>query len=238
MEMLYDVGMEQVEKQSDKPRYEDILWNRPVRKTGRVLLIGGHKDGFIHLQQAFASFEAAGIAETRLALPDKLSKFVKNLIGVSLVASTPSGSIARDALAELTYLANEADLVSLGPDLSNNSETTLVMQRLMQETRAAILIPPESAEQLMPEADEWKNNNNILLFLSHKQLYKLAAKFAVDTTIPLSPTAETTAEIAQNDSEVFAPSLVITFEDNVIVAVAGKVSMTKSSIDIGTYGSF
>lgn len=220
--------MSHIEKQSDKPLYEDILWSRPVRRTGRILLAGGHRDGFAELQKLYQGFEDAQVAECRLALPDKLSKLVGSLEGISLLASNPSGSIARDALAELVHLANESDLVSLGPDLSNNSETTLVMQRLITETRASVLIPPQSTEQLLPEAGEWKEKENLLLCVNHKQLYKLATKLAVDTTIPLSPTADLIAEIAQKVSETFAPSLILLMPDSIIVAVNGKSSIAKA----------
>lgn len=228
-----------IEKQSDKTLYEDILWSRPVRRTGRILLIGGHRDGFAELQKLYQGFEDAQVAESRLALPDKLSKLVGSLEGISLVASTPSGSISRDALAELVYLANESDLVSLGPDLSNNSETTLTMQRLITETRASIVIPPQSAEQLLPEAGEWKNKENLLLFLHHKQLYKLASKLAVNTTIPLHATSDSIAEIALAVSKEFSPSLVVQFEDSIIIAVDGKVSITKAkTTDVGLLATF
>lgn len=223
------INLMSIEKQSDKPLYEDILWSRPVRRTGRVLLVGGHRDGFAELQKLYQGFEDAQVAECHLALPDKLSKLVGNLEGISLLASNPSGSIARDALAELVHLADESDLVSLGPDLSNNSETTLVMQRLITETHASILIPPQSAEQLLPEAGEWKDKQNLLLVINHRQLYKLATKLAVDTTIPLSPTGDSIAGIALSVSKTFLPSLVITFEDSFIIAVGGKASITKAN---------
>lgn len=214
--------------------YEDIIWNRPLRRTGRVLLVGGHRDGFANLQKLYAEFDAAQVAECRLALPDKLSRLVGNLIGVSLVASTPSGSIARDALAELEYLANESDLVSIGPDLSNNSETTLAMQRLIDETRASVLIPPMSTEQLLPEIGEWKVKDNLLIFLTYKQLYKLAAKLAVDVHIPLNPTTDSLAEMAAKISKEFLPSMVINFENNLIIAVQGQTSVTQvSRLDVG-----
>lgn len=235
--------MNHIEKQVDKPLYEDILWSRPVRRTGRILLVGGHRDGFAELQKVYQGFEDAQVAECRLALPDKLSKLVGSLEGVSLLASTPSGSIARDALSELVYLANESDLVSLGPDLSNNSETTLVMQRLIAETRASVVIPPQSAEQLLPEAGEWKDKENLLLFLNQKLLYKLAAKLAVDATIPLNPTADSIAEITLAVSKEFSPSVVVLFENSIIVAIDGKASITKTKTSnigklVGLLGTF
>lgn len=231
--------MGNIEKQADKLLYEDILWSRPVRRTGRVLLVGGHRDGFAELQKLFQGFEDAQVAECRLALPDKLSRLVGSLEYVSLVASTPSGSVSRDALAELVYLANESDLVSIGPDLSNNSETTLAMQRLIAETRASILIPPQSTEQLLPEAGEWKDKENLLLFLNHKQLYRLASKLAVDATIPLSPTVDAIAGIALAVSKEFSPSLIISLENSLIVAVTGKVSITQiKTLDTGLLATF
>lgn len=207
------------------------------------MLIGGHRDGFSELQKVYQAFEDAQVAECRLALPDKLSKLVGSLEYVSLLASTPSGSISRDALSELVYLANESDLVSLGPDLSNNSETILTMQRLIAETRTSIVIPPQSTEQLLPESGEWINKENILLFLTHKQLYKLASKLAVDATIPLNITNDAIAEIALAVSKEFSPSIVVMMPDSIIIAVNGKASITKTKTDdlgkiIGLLGTF
>lgn len=227
--------MSNIEKQSDKPLYEDILWNRPVRRTGRVLLVGGHRDGFAELQKLYQGFEKAQVAESRLALPDKLSKLVGSLEGISLLASTPSGSISRDALSELVYLSDESDLVSLGPDLSNNSETILTMQRLIAETRTSILIPPQSIEQLLSEAGGWKDKENLLICMKYKQLYRLASILAIDTSISLNPNKEIIAEIALAASQEFTPSIVVLFEDAIIVAVRGKASITKViSDDLGS----
>lgn len=220
--------MSLIEKQSDKVLYGDILWSRPVRRTGRILLVGGHRDGFAELQKLYQGFEKAQVAECQLALPDKLSKLVGNLEGVNLLASTPSGSIARDALSELVYLSNESDLVSLGPDLSNNSETILTAQRLIAQTRASILIPPQSTEQLLSEAGQWKNKDNLLLFVNQKQLYKLAIKLSANVTIPLQASNDSTAQISLAISKEYAPSIVVLTADSAIVTVNGKASINKT----------
>lgn len=220
-----------IEKQGKQPLYENILWSRPQRRTGRILLVGGHRDGFAELQRTYAEFDVTSIAEVRLALPNKLSRLISGLIGVSLVPSTPSGSIARDALAELVHLANEADAVCIGPNLSNNSETILTMERLIDETSAAVIIPPHSAEQFLSVMRKWHVKNNLLIFLTHKQLYKLAADVAADTKIPLNPTPESIAEMSQAISTKFAPSIVTYFEDSIIVSVQGKTSLTNNSSD-------
>jgi hypothetical protein len=199
--------------------------------------VGGHRDGFAELQKAYAGFDAAGAAECHLALPDKLSKLVGSLEGISLLASNPSGSIARDAVAELTHLADESDVVCVGPDLSNNSETTLTMQRVVAETRAAVVIPSASSEQLMDEAGEWSKKENLLFFVNQKQLFRLATKLAADTTIPLNITNESLLEIAKATSAQYAPTLVVITKDAVIYAVNGKAALSKIVISSGDYGA-
>jgi hypothetical protein len=210
--------------------YQDILWSRPTRRTGRILLTGGHRDGFADLQKAFVGFDTAGAAECHLALPDKLSKLVGSLEGITLVPSNPSGSIARDAVAQLVYLANESDLICIGPDLSNNSETTLAMQRVIAETRASIIIPASSTEQLMNEIEEWANRSNLMIFLNQKQLLKLTAKLAVDTTIPLNMTNEALIEITKAVSSDYKPVLILTTKDALIYAVDGQATILKVEI--------
>jgi len=211
--------------------YQDILWSRPTRRTGRILLAGGHRDGFAELQKAFVGFDAAGAADCHLALPDKLSRLLGSLEGISLVPSNPSGSIARDAVAELTHLANEADLICIGPDLSNNSETTLAMQRVIAETRSSVVIPSSSTEQLISEAGEWHDKSNMMIFINQKQLFKLATKLAVDATIPLSITNEALLEIIKAVSTNYAPVLVLATKDAIIYAVAGTSGIVKVEVN-------
>lgn len=210
--------------------YRDILWSRPTRRTGRILLAGGHRDGFSDLQKVFVGFDVAGAAECHLALPDKLSKLVGNLEGITLVPSNPSGSIARDAVAELTYLANEADLICVGPDLSNNSETTLALQRVITETRAFVVIPSSSIEQLMNEAAEWRDRSDLMIFINQKQLFKLATKLAVDTTIPLNVTNEALLEIIKAVSADYKPILILATKDALIYAIDGEAQILKVEI--------
>lgn len=217
--------------------YNDILWSRPTRRTGRILLAGGHRDGFADLQKTFIGFDVAGAAECHLALPDKLSKLVGNLEGVTLVPSNPSGSIARDAVAELVHLANEADLICAGPDLSNNSETTLALQRVIAETHASVVIPPTSTEQLLDEAGEWRTKSNMMIFMNQKQLFKLTAKLAVDTTIPLTITPEAISEISQKTSLDYSPVIVVITKDALIYSTNGEAGILKIDVTPDDYGA-
>ena len=217
--------------------YQDILWSRPTRRTGRIVLAGGHRDGFADLQKTYVGFDIAGAADCRLVLPDKLSKLVGSLEGVSLVPSTPSGSIAKDAVAELVHLANEADLISIGPDLSNNSETTLAMQRVIAETNASIVIPPTSTEQLMSEVAEWRTKSKLMIFMNSKQLYKLAAKLAVNTTIPLNVTNEALLEIAAAVSNEYQPVIIVITQDALIYSVNGRAQILKVKLQSDDYGA-
>lgn len=238
MTLLTSYNSTMIQKQGNQPLFENILWSRPQRRLGRVLLIGGHRDGFAELQKVYTSLDAAGIAELHLALPNKLSRLVGNLPGVSLVPSTPSGSIARDALATLEHLASQVDAVSLGPDLSNNSETTLTAERLVDEINAAILIPESSVNQLIEQIPRWRHRQNMLIFLNQSQLLKLTAKLAVNTNIPLNITLDVLANISEAVSSDLKPSLVIAAHDHLIVADGGRVSLTPAAVDFGLMSTF
>lgn len=217
--------------------YQDILWSRPTRRTGRILLVGGHRDGFAELQKAFVGFDVAGAAECHLALPDKLHKLVGNLEGISLVPSNPSGSIARDALSELVQLADESDAVCLGPDLSNNSETTLAMQRLIAETRASVIIPPQSTEQLKSELTAWGKRSNLLVWLDQKQLLALAAKLAVNVDLPLAITPDVIKLVTQKVSEQYSPTIIVAAKDTISYATSGEVGQIPITLDTSDYGA-
>src|ERR1700761_6222741 len=113
----------------DQPLFGDLLWSRPENKAfaGKLLIVGGNKFGFVDPAEAFSEAEKAGIGVVQMLLPDSLRPFVgRTFTAGELAPSTPSGSFAQTALAQLLALSNWADGVLFPGDLGRNSETAIL----------------------------------------------------------------------------------------------------------------
>ncbi|HEY6736275.1 MAG TPA: hypothetical protein VI322_01010, partial [Candidatus Saccharimonadia bacterium] len=122
-------------KQANIPLYPQVLYNRPVTRTGagRLLLVGGHTGEFSQPTAFNQLALAAGAGECRVVMPDKLAALLAGAPGVYFGAATASGSLSRDALGRILQLAEEADALAIGTSLSNNSDTTMLVERLLTE---------------------------------------------------------------------------------------------------------
>src|SRR5471032_3085314 len=97
---------------ADKPLYPDLLWSRPENRAqaGKLLIVGGNAHGFAAAGEAYAEATKAGVGTARVLLPDSLQKTVGKVFEAGEYApSTPSGSFAKRALAELLAMAEWAD---------------------------------------------------------------------------------------------------------------------------------
>src|SRR5688572_16330521 len=89
---------------AEKPLFPDIEWSKPEQRSqaGRLGIIGGNKLGFAGVAEAYGVAQTTGVGELRVLLPDVLRKTIPATITDTMFAPTnPSGSLARDALAEM-----------------------------------------------------------------------------------------------------------------------------------------
>ncbi len=68
-------------KQTDKPLYKELLWDKPENKhhAGKLLIIGGNLHSFVAPATAFTASEQAGIGTAKVLLPQALQKIVESL---------------------------------------------------------------------------------------------------------------------------------------------------------------
>ena len=75
--------------------------SRPENKlqAGKLLIVGGHAQGFARPAEAFALAEKAGAGSVRVLLPDALQKTLgKAFLGAEFAPSSPSASIVLEIL--------------------------------------------------------------------------------------------------------------------------------------------
>jgi hypothetical protein len=140
----------QFAKQSGEPLYPKIIWNRPVSKArgGRLLVLGGHARSFSHVQAQYQLAVASGIGQCTLVLPDSLTKALGHLPDIVYAPSSASGSLGRAALGQILELAGTSDSILIGGDLTNNSETAVLVESLLAQYSGPVIVGDEAVAAL------------------------------------------------------------------------------------------
>lgn len=216
--------------QQAEPLYPKILWNRPVSRhgAGRLLIAGGHAQSFSGPTALYQLAQAAGIGECTVALPDSLLKLLAGSPGTAFVASSASGSLGREALGQLLELSEEADAVALGLDLSNNSETSLLIECLLQETDRPVAAFAEALSLLPYNLSNLTGRPGNLLIMTMPELFKLANLLEVPLTIRPDGGLVARVEVVQALAGAIAADVVV-FGPETIVAAGGEPIVTPAS---------
>lgn len=164
------------QKQGDEPLFPDILWNRPLVKNrgGRLLAIGGHSRGFAGISAVHQLAEAAGIGECLVAMPDSLTKLVGDAPGIISLPSSPSGSLGKAALGEILHTAADCDGLLLGLDLTNNSETAVLVESILDKAERPIMATEEALEVLPSSAKVVTDNPEAVVIGSLNAIINIA----------------------------------------------------------------
>ena len=101
-----------------KPLFPDIEWGKPEQRSsrGRLGIIGGNKLGFAGVAESYSTALSSGAGEVRVLLPDALRKAIPpSMTDVTFGATTPSGSLSKEALGEIQALAQWSTALLLTP---------------------------------------------------------------------------------------------------------------------------
>jgi len=168
-------------KQEAEPLFPNILYNRPVTRSGagRLLLLGGHSGEF-SLPAAIQQLAlAAGVGECRVLLPDVLAKFLGGAPGTFFAPATSSGSLSREALGRILELSEEADAVALGASLSNNSNTTMLLDKLVAEIERPLIVFDEALTSLGAGITAVTDNPDALIIVTMAEAFKICGHLQV-----------------------------------------------------------
>lgn len=224
-----------VRQASEQPLYPDLLWSRPEnkRQAGKLLIVGGNAHGFAAAGDAYTAAGQAGIGTARVLLPDSLQKTVGRIFAAGEYApSTPSGSFARPALAELLAMAGWADGVLLAGDFGRNSETAVLLEQFAAKYAGPLTLTKDALDYFTKAPDGLLARDNTLLTLSFAQLQKIATqsrflpgfRFEMDLLRLVGALHEFTLR--------YGPIVVVKHLQTVFVAHGGRVSTTKLPEDI------
>ena len=213
-------------KQGDTILFEDVLWSRPENKrfAGKLLIIGGHKQSFNAVSDAYAAALKSGIGTARVILPQSLKSMLKTVFPEAEFApSNPIGSFSRDALATWLEAAEWADGVLLAGDFGRNSETAVLIDSFIKKYEGPLGITGDAIEYFNANSGELLQTYNAVITAGVDKLQKLALpQTALRQQDDLAQLVQKLSKL----TDMIEANLVTHHAGNVLVARYGKVSTT------------
>lgn len=221
------------QKQQDKPLFPDLLWSRPENRAhaGKLLIIGGHAYNLNAPAAAYTAALAEGAGTIRTILPDKVKAQLKALhrdnLDMEFAPSTPSGSFASQSLTDMIDASLWADGVLLAGDLGKNSETAIVLEKLVTKTTPPLVLTKDAADYFTESPTALTGRDRICMVVTIAQLQKLATTLRFATPITFSMDLVTFVQALRDFTKEFNIHVVVKHHDTLFVAVSGNVSTTK-----------
>lgn len=159
-----------------KALYPNVEWNRPEQRSlrGRLGVIGGNKLGFAGVAEAYSTAYDAGAGEVRVLLPDVLRKTIPPIITDAVFApNNMSGSLSKDALADMQALGAWSSGILLIGDAGKSSETTVVYDDFIASYSGWLTLTRDAVDLVRRSAPTMVERERTLYVLSFAQLQKL-----------------------------------------------------------------
>ncbi len=214
-----------------EPAFPKLLWSKPETKqsAGKLLIIGGNVNGITAPLRSYDYAEQAGIGFSRVALPSALKSIAGKLIdNGAYVPSTPSGSFAKQALAELIEDASWADSLLLAGDFGRNSETAILLESLLKKSTTPAILTKDMIDYVSTTPAMLERNGSTVLVASLSQLQKLVRQSIKQPALSFDMNVGQLAEALKAISIASKSSLITKHHSLLFVAHEGEVSVTDS----------
>lgn len=204
---------------------EELAWNLPEQKTGRLAIVGGHAAGFsaeVKLAE-YIGRKLPFFQEVKNIFPDSLkSKFPSGLLGLEFYEATESGGFGRDPGLYNSLL--DMDLAILLGDFSRNSETAIAVTETLKRSDGVLtVLTRDTLDLVAGEMERFLGRENLILVGSLVQFQKILRAIYYPRPIllsqPLFPVVETLHKLT-----LTYPAAILTFhEGQVVMAADGEV---------------
>lgn len=223
---------------ASKPLFDELLWSRPQNKltAGKLLIIGGNAHGFTAPATAYQAASTSGIGTVKVLLPDVLQKTLGGQFEAGQYApSTPSGSFARRALAEMLGFARWADGVLLAGDLGHNSETAIALEQFVQKYTGQLTVAKDCADYFYNQPRILAERPETAAVISLAQLQKLLKALAYPQPVTFGMELLQLVETLHRFTSEYPLQLIVRHKGYTVVASGGQVSTTPSGGEIAPW---
>jgi len=221
-------------RQGDKPLFPELEWSRPETKlqAGKLLIVGGNSHGFAAPAESFGAAEKAGVGTIYVLMPDSLRNSVGKLFPEAEFApSTPGGSFAANALAELLDSGRRVDGVLLSGDISRNSETTILLESFMKKHDGQVTLTKDVADLFCQQPLSILHRPQTLLVIAMGQLRRLGIEARFQRAFTSEMGIVQLADVLHDFTELYPLNVVTRHQNQFIVAANGMISTTKAAED-------
>lgn len=211
---------------ADKPLFPDIEWNKPQQRTrsGCLGIIGGNKLSFVSVAEAYMTAQRSAVGEVRVLLPDALRRLIPAVISDTIFASsTPAGSLAKQALADMKALAEWANGVLFIGDASKNSETAIVYEDFIRSYEGPLTITRDVIDLLKNTSQALVERPETLLVVSFAQLQKLFRAVYYPKILTFSMQLTQLVETLHKFTITYPITITVLHQDTLLIANSGRV---------------
>lgn len=214
----------------NSPLFKDILWNKPEQKSlsGKLLIIGGNSLTINAPNKAYTAAKAQGVGEIIVALPDKAKKIlgINFLPNIEFLPSTSIGGFSQKSVDILTNYMTWANATLFAGDLGRNSETAVVLEKLLDLTNIQVLTL-DAIDYFTNNANFILDKPNILMVISLTQLQKYVQNAKFMSSINSSMDLLKLCSLLKKLTSFYASSIIVQHKQNIICASNSKVIVTK-----------
>lgn len=208
------------------PLFPDIEWNKPEQrgKAGKLGIIGGNKLGFAGVAEAYGVATDAGVGQVRVLLPDVLKKTIPPIITDTVFGPTnQSGSLTKDAVAEMSALGQWADSVLLIGDAGRSSETAIAYEQFIQHYQGPLILTRDAIDLIKNGSQSLVDRPQTLLVASFAQLQKLFQLIYYPKVLTFSMQLTNLVEAVHKFTITYPISIAVLHKDNLVIASGGEV---------------
>lgn len=214
---------------TQKPLFPDIEWSKPEQRShaGRLGIIGGNKLGFAGVAESYSVALATGVGEVRVLLPDVLKKTIPPVITDTIFsATTPSGSLSKDALNDMYALGNWATGIICVGDAGRNSETAIAYEQFIAEYTGQLTLTRDAIDLIKNDAAAIVERPNTLIVASFAQLQKLFRSVYYPKMLTFSMQLTQIVQALHAFTITYPVTIAVLHKESFLVAHNGKVTST------------
>ena len=213
----------------NEPLFSDLMWSKPENKThaGKLLIIGGSTNGFAHTVGCYSKANSAGAGVVKVLIPVSTKKLIGQASeDIVYGAATKSGGFSQAALAEFIDTASWSDAVLLSGELGNNSETTILFEKFLEEYSGSLVIAGDAFDFSNSFWDVLLKSHAVTFVLDIAKLQKLSISAGLTKPITSNISLVNLIEILHEMTELNSANLLIEYAGFIIIASQGYVSTT------------
>lgn len=214
---------------ASEPLYPDIEWSKPERRdlSGRLGIIGGNKLGFAGVAEAYTASLEAGVGGVKVLLPDVLKKTIPaSITDTVFAASTPVGSLSKDALPELEALGDWATGVLMIGDAGRNSETAILYEQFLEKYDGPLTLTRDAVDLIKNNPGQLVERPETLLVVSFAQLQKLFSSVYYPKILTFSMQLAGLVEAVHKFTTTYPVTILVLHKDFLVAAHDGSVTST------------